>query len=131
MILITRPKTESKLLQNKLAYLGYESVIESLSSFKVNKLNITSTKKKIILVSSPRATEILLEKKLLQTNTLLLVIGRSSTLKLRKSGFHNIIYTASNSELMLKYIKRKLKDITRNGSYKIHYYTSNVGNKYF
>tara|TARA_Y100000816_G_scaffold280091_1_gene253085 strand:- start:870 stop:1589 length:720 start_codon:yes stop_codon:yes gene_type:complete len=131
MILITRPKTESKLLQNKLADLGYASVIESLSSFKFNKQEINNIQKKIILISSPRATKILLEKKLLRPDTLLLVIGKSSALRLKKSGLKNIIYTASNSELMLKYIKRNFKNITKNGSYNICYCTSNVSNKIF
>ena len=131
MILITRPKKESKLLQKKLDGLGYETAIESLSSFKTNKQKISNSKNKIILVSSPRATKILSENKLLQRNTLFLVIGKSSTSRLKKSGFKNVIYTASHSSLMLKYIKSKFKNITRDGRYQIYYCTSNVGNQIF
>ncbi len=131
MILITRPKNESLRLKKRFDKQGFDSVIDSLSSFHSVPVKSLNAKNNVILTSSPRATQILIDKKYISTSTPLLVIGGSSLKKLRSAGYRKIIHTALNSKEMFSYLKKNKMKVTKESTRKIIYCTSSVGNNIF
>lgn len=133
MILIIRPKKESFLLKRKIDQLGLESCVDSISSFKgIKKNDLSVSKKTIVLISSPRAANTILNSNIISTKTPLLIIGRSSFKKLKQNGFEKIIYTSQDSKNMYRYIKKHLKNILNTyPNYKITYLSGSVSNLYF
>ena len=127
MILITRPKKESLNLKAKLDKDKIPCIIDSLSSFvKVNS-DIIVSNSKIVLISSPRAAQIVIEDKSLTKQINFLIIGARSQKKLKEAGY-NIIFTSQNSDQMLKYIKLNFTKIKKFKIKNILYLTSSVGN---
>ena len=113
MILITRPKKESLNLKKKIDSLGYESITAPLSYFRSLSFNLEAPKNKIILISSPRATTILLNSNQIPKTTHLLIVGNSSFQKFYQAGFKNIIHVTRNSDEMCNYINNGLKKILK------------------
>ncbi len=131
MILITRPKEESRLLRDKLEILGMDVATDILSRFRIRKNKKKWTTKKIFLISSPRAANIFINKKILNFQNAFLIIGKKSENKLTKAGYKNIIHTSINSEKMYHYLKNKFRNQTAYNFNNIVYLTSTVGNQNF
>ena len=91
MILITRPTKEAKKLKSLLNTYGYKSHINSISSITQINKNINFTKGYVILVTSLRATNIIIKSKSLHKEKKFIVVGSSSRDRLNKSGFENIL----------------------------------------
>ena len=131
MILITRPKEESHLLKKKLEMFGMDVATDILSRFRVRKNIKKLPREKIFLISSPRAADIFINKKILNFHNAFLIIGKKSESKLIKAGYKNIIHTAINSEKMFHYLKNKFRNNTAYNFNNIVYLTSTVGNQTF
>ncbi len=132
MILITRPKKQALDLKKKIDSLGYESIVSPLSYFRSLSFNLEAPKNKIILISSPRATNILLNSKQIPKTTYLLIIGNSSFQKFDQAGFKNIIHVTKNSDEMCNYINNGLKKILRKNIFsQILHLTGTVSNNNF
>ena len=104
MILITRPKNESLRLKKDL--INRVSICyRPLSSFHSVPVKSLNAKNNVILTSSPRATQILIDKKYISTSTPLLVIGGSSlktkVSRLQENNTHHL-----NSKEMFSYLKK-------------------------
>ncbi len=128
MILITRPKKESLNLKAKLDKDKIPCIVDSLSSFVKVKSDLIVSNSKIVLISSPRAAQIVIEDKSLTKQINFLIIGARSQKKLREAGYKNIIFTSQNSDQMLKYIKLNFTKIKKFKFKNILYLTSSVGN---
>ena len=66
MILITRPKKESLNLKAKLDKDKIPCIVDSLSSFVKVKSDLIVSNSKIVLISSPRAAQIVIEDKFIK-----------------------------------------------------------------
>ena len=82
MILITRPKTESLKLKNKLQQKGYLVHINTLSNIIIKKNIEPVSSKFLCLISSPRAAEALINARHIKLSLPLCVIGNSSKKKI-------------------------------------------------
>ena len=122
MILITRPKDKALKLESKLSEYGYKCHIESLSEIKLKHQNFNFKKNSVYLISSPRTVSYIIKHKSENLNIRLLVIGLSSTIKLKQAGFKNLIHGAQDSDDMIQFLKKsKIKCI--------NYLTGTVRNK--
>ena len=127
MILITRPTKEAKKLKSLLNTYGYKSHINSLSSITQINKNINFTKGYVILVTSLRATNIIIKSKSLHKEKKFIVVGSSSCDRLNKSGFENIIYCARSSKELMDFLKTKFKKIYKENKLKgIEYFTGTI-----
>ena len=110
MILITRPKKDSYELQQKLKKIKIDSLVQELSSFKILKSRIDLSNS-IILITSSRSIDYLVKSKTLETckKSKFLVIGKTTSMRLRQLGCKRIIVSASNSKELLKKSKLVLK----------------------
>jgi len=127
MILITRPTSEAKKLKSLLGTYGYKSHINSLSSITQINKKINFTKGYVILVTSLRATNIIIKSKLLNKEKKFIVIGSSSRDKLKKLGFENILYCAHSSKELVDFFKIKFKKINKEKKLKgIEYFTGSI-----
>ena len=130
MILITRPKTESLKLKNKLQQKGYLVHINTLSNIVIKKNIKPVSSKFLCLISSPRAAEALINAKRTKLGLPLCVIGNSSKKKLVTHGYKNIIHTSINSHQMYKYLSSKKNKFVK--MFKgIEYLTGSITNKHF
>ena len=127
MILITRPIKEAKKLKSLFDTYGYKSHINSLSSITQINKKINFTKGYVILVTSLRATSILVKSKSLHEEKKFIVVGSSSRDKLIKSGFGNILYCARSSNELLDFLKTKFKKVYKENKLKgIEYFTGSI-----
>ena len=110
MILITRPKKDSYELQQKLKKIKIDSLVQELSSFKILKSRVDLSNS-IILITSSRSIDYLVKSKTLETckKSKFLVIGKTTSMRLRQLGCKRIIVSASNSKELLKKSKLVLK----------------------
>jgi len=110
MILITRPRKDSYELQQKLKKIKIDSFIQELSSFKISKSRLDLSNS-IILITSSRSIDYLVKSKTLETckKSKFLVIGKTTSMRLRQLGCKHIIVSASNSKELLKKSKLILK----------------------
>ena len=128
MILITRPKAQSKNLRLKLKLNDYTTIQESFYSFKYYRRKVTCNANEYYIFPSINSVESLKKNKQIfkfrKAN--ILVIGSRVKKLLIKSGCKNLIVTTSDSKSMLKIInssKFKNKSFT--------YLSSNVVNEDF
>ncbi len=127
MILITRPTNEARKLKNLLDVHGHKSHINSLSSVTQINKKINFTKGYAILVTSLRATNIIIKSKYLNKEKKFIVVGSSSRDKLKKSGFKNILYCAQSSNELLDFFKVKFKKVNIEKKLKgIEYFTGSI-----
>ena len=127
MILITRPTNEAKKLKSLLGTYGYKSHINSLSSITQINKKINFTKGYVILVTSLRATNIIVKSKFLNKEKKFIVVGSSSRDKLKKLGFENILYCAQSSKELVDFFKINFKEINREKKLKgIEYFTGSI-----
>ena len=132
MILITRPKNESYKLKDEISSLGFDVHVKPLSQFKLKKTTLTVDKKSIIMISSPRAAKFIIKSSGIIKSMPLLIIGRSSYIKLNQSGFTNIIHTSKNSDEMFSYLKKNLSIFFDKRKFdRLLYLTGSVFNKSF
>ena len=108
MILITRPKTESKKLQKQLNEFGIQSFIEPLTSFKFLDRTIKYNEDVIYICASQRTVEAIIQSK---SKSLLsakfIVVGESVKLLMCKKKFSSILYTADESKQLIKWMCQK------------------------
>ena len=127
MILITRPTNEAKKLKSLLGTFGYKSHINSLSSVTQINKKINFTKGFVILVTSLRATNIIIKSKLLNKEKKFIVVGSASRDKLKNLGFKNILYFAQSSEELVDFFKINFKKIIREKKLEgIEYFTGSI-----
>ncbi len=127
MILITRPIKEAKKLKSLLDTYGYKSHINSLSSITQINKKINFTKGYVILVTSLRATKIIIKSKLIHKEKKFIVIGASSRDTLNNSGFKNILYHAKSSKELVDFLKTNFKKIYKENKLKgIEYFTGSI-----
>jgi uroporphyrinogen-III synthase len=132
MILITRPKKESLDLKKKIELLGYETIISPLSYFKLLSFNHVIPKNNIILISSPRAANIILSSNKISKSVHFLIIGNSSFKKLKQEGFKNIIHVSKDSDEMYKYVNRNYEKLLKKNSFnQILYFTGSISSNIF
>ena len=126
MILITRHKKDSSLLQSVLSKKKLEPIAFPLTKFIYLKKNITKSKN-IFIIASPR-TVFFLRKNYLHIfqNQRFLVIGKKTSKKLIESGFRNILVSANTSNELIKKLKSK-----KLNSEQFQYLCSNIYNKDF
>jgi uroporphyrinogen-III synthase len=108
MILITRPKTESKNLQKQLNEFGIQSFVEPLTSFKFLDRTIKYNKDAIYICASQRTIEAIIQSKsksLLSAN--FIVVGESVKALMYKKKFSSILYTADESKQLIKWMCKK------------------------
>ena len=105
MILITRPIETAKKLQSQFNEAGIQSFIESLTSIKISdrKINLQNC---IYLITSQYAVKYLQNENNLSNQIEFITIGQATSNKLKKLGAKKIIYTAENSDQLLKYFKK-------------------------
>ena len=128
MILITRPKAQSKNLHLKLKLNNYATIQESFYSFKYYRRKVSCHANEYYIFPSINSVESLKKSrqifKFRKAN--ILAIGSQVKKLLIKSGCKNLIVTTSDSKSMLKIInssKLKNKSFT--------YLSSNVVNEDF
>tara|TARA_Y200000002_G_scaffold140823_1_gene116214 strand:+ start:155 stop:886 length:732 start_codon:yes stop_codon:yes gene_type:complete len=127
MILITRPTNEARKLKSLLDAYGHKSHINSLSSITQINKKINFTKGYAVLVTSLRATNIILKSKLLNKEKNFIVVGSSSRDKLKKFGFENILYCAHSSKELVDFFKIKFKNVYKEKKLKgIEYFTGSI-----
>tara|TARA_B100000886_G_scaffold104626_1_gene69608 strand:+ start:4991 stop:5695 length:705 start_codon:yes stop_codon:yes gene_type:complete len=126
MILITRHKKDTSLLQSALSKKKLKSIAFPLTKFTFLEKNISKSKS-IFIIASPRS--ILFLKKnhsqILQ-NQRFLVIGKTTSKKLVDLGYKNILINANSSEELIKKLKNK-----KLNSERFQYLCSNIYNRDF
>ncbi len=128
MILITRPKEQSKKLELELATKGYKLFQESFYSFKYYKKILSCNKNNYYIFSSIHSVYSLKKNKQLSKfkNTKIFAIGPHVSKALAIAGCKNIIITSKDSISLLKNLK-SLK-LEKN---KFIYFSSNIVNEDF
>ena len=128
MILITRPKEQSKNLKTILDLKGYETCVESLYKIKYLKNRIAFNKNNYYIFPSIHSVHSLINskqiKKFREAN--ILVIGKKVKQALISAGCKKIIFTSTDSDTLVKQIKKiKVKN------YNFIYLCSNIVNTDF
>ena len=131
MILITRPKHEAIKLKKIIEGLGYVAHIDSLSQIINLNLEKNINSNSIILISSQRAAQLLIEKYEFCFDKPLLIIGNSSYKKLKSAGFSKIIYRAKDSNHLIKYLIENITLIHKRYGNELTYITGSVSNQIF
>jgi len=128
MILITRPKAQSKNLRLKLKLNDYATIEESFYSFKYYRRKVSCHANEYYIFPSINSVESLKKNRQISKfrNANILAIGSQVKKILIKSGCKNLIVTTPDSKSMLKIInspKLKNKSFT--------YLSSNIVNEDF
>ena len=128
MILITRPKAQSKNLRLNLKLNDYATIQESFYSFKYYRRKVSCHANEYYIFPSINSVESLKKNRQITKfrNANILAIGSQVKKILIKSGCKNLIVTTSDAKSMLKFInspKLKNKSFT--------YLCSNVVNEDF
>lgn len=128
MILITRPKEQSKNLETILGLKGYETYLESLYKIKYLKTKISYNKNHYYIFPSIHSVQSLINskqiKKFQEAN--ILAIGKKVKQTLISAGCKKIILTAIDSDTLVKKIKK-----TKFKNYNFIYLCSNIINTNF
>jgi uroporphyrinogen-III synthase len=125
VILITRPRKSSLEFQKKLKKLNINSDIQELSKFRIFK-NQISLSKSVILITSPRSLDYLINTKIIESckKNEFIVIGKKTTQRLKQLGCQKILISAKDSNDLIS----KSKGILNEKS-EVRFLCSNVYNK--
>ena len=125
MILITRPRKNSLEFQKKLKKLNINSDIQELSKFRIFK-NQISLSKSVILITSPRSLDYLINTKTIESckKNEFIVIGKKTTQRLKQLGCQKILISAKDGNDLIS----KSKSILNKKS-EVQFLCSNVYNK--
>ena len=125
MILITRPRKSSLEFQKKIKKLNINSDIQELSKFRIFK-NQISLSKSVILITSPRSLDYLINTKIIESckKNEFIVIGKKTTQRLKQLGCQKILISAKDSNDLIS----KSKGILNEKS-EVRFLCSNVYNK--
>ena len=125
MILITRPRKSSLEFQKKIKKLNINSDIQELSKFRIFK-NQISLSKSVILITSPRSLDYLINTKIIESckKNEFIVIGKKTTQRLKQLGCQKILISAKDSNDLIS----KSKSILNEKS-EVRFLCSNVYNK--
>ena len=125
MILITRPRKSSLEFQKKIKKLNINSDIQELSKFRIFK-NQISLSKSVILITSPRSIDYLINNKIIESckKNEFIVIGKKTTQRLKQLGCQKILISAKDSNDLIS----KSKSILNEKS-EVRFLCSNVYNK--
>ncbi len=128
MILITRPKEQSKNLKLKLSAKGYKIFQESFYSFEYYKRNVSCNKTNYYIFSSIHSVYSLKKNKQISKfkDSKIFAIGLLVSKALAEAGCKNIIFTFKDSITLLKNIKSLNVENNR-----FVYFSSNIVNKDF
>ena len=113
MILITRPKEQSKDLKLLLDARGYKTFLESLYKIKYYKNKITYNKNIYYIFPSINSVQSLINSKQINKfqEAKILAIGNKVKTALKKSGCKIFIKTAEDSSKLITFLKKsKFKD---------------------
>ncbi len=106
MILITRPIDDAIELQQELKKKKIQSVIDPLTSFKFIKRKIRFTDDHIYICASQRCVVSLTRIKNIN-NIYIIVVGKKVAKRLKENNFKNILFIASDTEQLMKWIRKK------------------------
>lgn len=128
MILITRPKEQAKDLEMLISSKGYETLRESLYSFKYYKKKIFFDKDKYYIFPSIHSVQSLIKSKQIYKfkNANIFAIGKKVKQILVKSGCKKILLTSIDSNSLLKTL-----NTLRYSEEKFTYFGSNITNEDF
>jgi uroporphyrinogen-III synthase len=128
MILITRPKEQSKNLETILDLKGYETYLESLYQIKYLKIKISHNKNNYYIFPSVHSVQSLINskqiKKFQEAN--IIAIGNKVKQALINVGCTKIILTSIDSDTLVKKINK-----TNFRNYNFIYLCSNIVNTEF
>jgi uroporphyrinogen-III synthase len=128
MILITRPKEQSKNLETILGFKGYETYLESLYKIKYLKVKISHNKNNYYIFPSIHSVQSLINskqiKKFQEAN--IIAIGNKVKQALINVGCTKIILTSIDSDTLVKKINK-----TNFRNYNFIYLCSNIVNTEF
>ena len=114
MILIIRPKNDSKDLLKDLKQVNSQAHFEQFSSYKIKDFDFDFDPNHFFLISSKQAIRSLKKKTVLKNqlvkNGKLFVIGRKVEKELKKLNFKFIKKTFLNSSELIRYIKQNYKN---------------------
>ena len=128
MILITRPKEQSKNLETVINLKGYETCIESLYKIKYFKKKVSYNKNNYYIFPSIHSVHSLINSKQIKNfrEANILAIGKKVKRELISAGCKKIIATFNNSDALVDKIKKN--NFT---NYNFVYLCSNIINKDF
>lgn len=128
MILITRPKEQSKNLETVLNLKGYKTYLESLYKIKYLKKKVFYNKNNHYIFPSIHSVQSLINSKQIKNfrEANILAIGKKVKQKLINAGCKKIIATFNNSDALVDKIKKN--DFRK---YNFIYLCSNIINKDF
>ena len=128
MILIIRPKKDSKDLLEDLNKINSQVYFEQFSNYKIRDFDFDFDPNHFFLISSKQTIQSLLRKASLKNQLAkkgkLFVIGRKVERELKKSNFRLIVKTFLNSSEFISYIKQNY-----NNQIYINHLTGSVANK--
>jgi len=128
MILITRPKEQSKNLETILGLKGYETYLESLYKIKYLRTKISHNKNHYYIFPSIHSVQSLINSKQIKKfhKANILAIGKKVKQALISAGCKKIILTTIDSDTLVKKIKK-----TKFKNYNFIYLCSNIINTDF
>jgi uroporphyrinogen-III synthase len=128
MILITRPKEQSKNLETKLNLKGLKTFSESLYKIKYFKTKVPYNKNNYYIFPSINSVQSLINSKQIEKfrEANILVIGKKVKQVLVSAGCKKIILTFIDSDALVKKIQK-----TKFRNYNYIYLCSNIVNKDF
>ena len=128
MILITRPKEQSKNLETILGLKGYETYLESLYKIKYLKTKISLNKNHYYIFPSIHSVQSLINSKQIKNfrEANILAIGKKVKQALISAGCKKIILTSIDSDTLVKKINK-----TNFRNYNFIYLCSNIVNTEF
>mgnify|MGYP001268186870 CR=1 FL=1 len=126
MILITRPRENAKETVNFLKAKKINYFLYPLSELSIKNKSLT-IRNEVLIISSFKVIEFLKKKNMISLirKSPLLIVG-NKTSRYFKELKYKVLFTASNSETLTKYVKTNLKK-----SVKLKFLCSNVYNKRF
>ena len=126
MILITRPRENTKETVNFLKSKKINYFLYPLSELSIENKSLI-IRNEVLIISSFKVIEFLEEKNMISqiTKTPLLIVGKKTSQYLKELKC-KVLFTASDSESLTKYVKKNLKK-----SVKFKFLCSNVYNKSF
>jgi uroporphyrinogen-III synthase len=128
MILITRPKEQSKNLERILNLKGYKTYLESLYKIKYFKKKIYYNKNNYYIFPSIHSVKSLIKSKQIKNfrEANILAVGKKVRQALINVGCKKIISTFNDSDILIKKINS-----TKFRNYNFVYLCSNINNKDF
>jgi len=128
MILITRPKEQSKDLELLLTSKGYETYQESLYNFKYHKNKIAYDKNNYYIFPSIHSVKSLISSKQIYKfkNANIFAIGKKVKQALIKLGCKKVLAVSEDSESLIKILNTQI-----NSKSNFIYFGSNIINKDF